>query len=658
MLLGLILPAGGADAQDLPALLHAGNWPMAYAAAAELPDPVARKLVLFSRLLTSRAGGAAEIAAFLAANPDWPLRAMLARRRDEAIAAEQDDALALTACDGARPALALPQARLRCAEAEAHAGRQADADALIRATWIEGPADPVWEARMMQAHAAVIGREDQWRRFDRLAWGDAAAAKRQEARLDAADKPLAEARLALKRDDASALALVAALPEARRADPALVLEQAKWLRRAGQDDDALALWRSAGAAAELAAQQASLSEHAAAFWDERNLLARRRLRAGDAAGAYELAAGHGPGSAEQVADAEFLAGFLALRRLNDPASAARHFQILAGVSKAAITLGRAHYWLGKAAAAQGDTTGAAREFAAAAAFPTTYYGQLAALAMGEDAPHLLARLRATHDPEADPAAALALAGHELARAAGYLVIWGERGRAQSFMLRLQEMSPDGPDQALLARLATGLDMPQLAVAMARRAGRDGVALIETGWPMPYEVPPIPGVDPALALAVMRQESGFDSAALSPVGARGLMQLMPATAAATARQSGIALPPASLGPALVNDPRLNIQLGTTYLRGLLDQFGGAVPLAVGAYNAGPNRVQDWLAANGDPRVTGGASGAAGADVIDWIELIPFSETRNYVQRVIENQVIYRAKRGESETHPLAPFLART
>jgi soluble lytic murein transglycosylase len=644
-----------ARAQDMPALLRQGNWPLAYAAATQMPDPIAARLVVFARLLAPNQATAAEIAAFMAANPDWPLQYLLVRRRDEAIAADPDDAAALAACDGARPAVAAPPARLRCAEADAHAGRPEDATALIRRTWIEGPADPAWETRMMQAHGALFGRAEQWHRFDRLAWTDTDAAKRQSARLDAADRPRAEARLALRRGDSAGPALVAALPEAQRSDPALVLEQAKWLRRVGQDVDALALWRSSGAAAERAAP----AERQPAFWDERNLLARRRLRDGDAAGAYALADGYAGGGSEPMADAAFLAGFIALRRLNDPAEAARHFTELAGLSKAAITLGRAHYWLARAAAARGDSAGATAEYQQAAAYPTTYYGQLAMLALGEDSGRLLARLRSQRDPAATPAQALALAGQDLARAAAYMVIWGEPGRAQSFLLKLQEMLPDAADQALLARFAAGLDMPPLAVTLARRAGRGGVSLIDSGWPMPVAVPPTPGLDPALALAVMRQESSFDTETVSPVGARGLMQLMPATAAVTARQLGIAATPSSLNAALLSDRKLNMQLGSAYLRGLLTQFAGAVPLAVGAYNAGPSRVLDWLTTNGDPRgPSAGTPAGPAADIIDWIELIPFGETRNYVQRVIENDVIYRAKRGETDAHPLAAFLART
>ncbi len=199
-----------------------------------------------------------------------------------------------------------------------------------------------------------LTREDQWQRFDRLAWSDTAAAQRQAARLDPADRARALARLAFRLDDPGAGALLAAVPAAQRGDPGLVFEQLRALRRADQDDAAQALWASAGSVAERAVSP----EHLAAFWDERNLLARRRLAAGDNAGAYAVAADDAQRGAEQIADAQFLAGFIALRRLNDPVRVTRHFQVLADGSKAAITQGRAHYWLGRAAAARGDAAAA------------------------------------------------------------------------------------------------------------------------------------------------------------------------------------------------------------------------------------------------------------------------------------------------------------
>jgi soluble lytic murein transglycosylase len=173
-------------------------------------------------------------------------------------------------------------------------------------------------------------------------------------------------------------------------------------------------------------------------------------------------------------------------------------------------------------------------------------------------------------------------------------------------------------------------------------GRDGLMLPEAGWPIAAEPPDEP-VDPALALGIIRQESSFDIGAVSPSGARGLMQLMPFTAEAVAKQIGS---PTSL-VSLTEDPAHNMRLGTQYLAEMLQRFGNSLPLAIAAYNAGPHRVDEWLPQYGDPRV-------GPIDMVDWIELIPFSETRNYVQRVLENVVVYRARRGETTPTLLAQW----
>ncbi|MBV9735826.1 MAG: lytic transglycosylase domain-containing protein [Acidisphaera sp.] len=636
-LLAALSPAPATRAQDVIADLRADRWADAQTDAARYPDPVAAKLVTYYRLIAPGAGAAAEIAGFMAQNPDWPLQTLLARRRDEALAAEPDDATALDLCGRVQPASAMALAR--CADAYSALGHPDEAAAAARRAWLGGFADPISEARFMQRWGAVITPGDQRLRFEALARSNTSAAERQVGRLDAADQPAATAWLALRRDDSAALDLLAAVPAPARADPGLFLEQARWLRRAGQDDAALALWELAGTAEERAAAPA----HRAEFWAERSLLARRRLQLGDAIGAYALASEHAQTTPEQVADAEFLAGFIALRRMNDPKAAAHHFTALAAISRAAITQARAHYWLGRAAAAGGDAAAARREYAAAAAWPTTYYGQLAALALGEGPVGLNARIRGLRDPGWGRQQAIDFAGREVARAAAELVAWGDPHRARVFVLRLQELAPDAADQSMTARLAIGFGLPDQAVAVARRAGLHGLMLAEDGWPLAAAVPDGP-VPPALALGLIRQESSFDVGALSPAGARGLMQLMPATAQAVAQRIGARASAA----ALTSDAALNVQLGTAYLADLLDTFGGAVPLAVAAYNAGPNRVQQWLAENGDPR--GGP-----VDMLDWIELIPFGETRNYVQRVVENVVIYHAKRDEALPHPLAAWL---
>ena len=633
----VLLPAllfwpGPASALDPMEAVRANRWAEAEAATIGYADPVARKIVTYYRLLAPNAASAAEISAFMAESPDWPAQAQLERRRQDALASEPDEQALRDQC--LRGPLVHIPALTRCAEILARTGNSAEAATLARKAWISGLTEPRSEPEFLARWSTTLTAEDHWARFQALPANNPEAATRQAARLDPARRPVAEAILALRRDDANAAALLAALPAARRDEPLLFLEQARALRRAGRDAEALALWQAQGAAAE-----AALADRAGEFWAERHLLARRQLRNGDAAGAYALAAAHGHLAVEPLLDAEFLAGFIALRRLNDPARAMPHFQALAAASPSALTQSRAQYWLGRAEAAAGRDPRPAYE--KAAAWPLTFYGQLAALALGESEAGLAERIAAQRDPGWTREQVLDFAGREVIRAAALLVAWGEPRRATAFLLRMDELAPDAADRALVARLATGLGMPELAVSVARRMGRDGKMLPEAGWPMPV-APPVGPISPPVTLALIRQESNFDSAALSPVGARGLMQLMPATAQATARRIGERTSPA----ALTGDPGQNMRLGTAYLQAMLEEFG-ALPLAFAAYNAGPHRVREWLAANGDPR-------AAGIEMVDWIELIPFNETRNYVQRVLENVVVYRVRRGESPPTLLAEW----
>ena len=620
-----------AQQADPIAALRADRWADAERAAATYADPVALKLVTYYRLLAPGAATADEITDFMTQSPDWPNQALLERRRQEAIASDPDLASTLAQCD--RNKLTVPQTMLHCAEALANAGRNAEAAEAAHHAWIAGIGD---EPAFLRRWSGAVGADDTWERFQRFAWHDAAAAARQAPRLDPAHRAAAETRLALQRDAPNADARLAALPTAMRRDPGMMLDHARWLRHADRPADALALWERVGEAA----QNDAPADELAGFWTERNLLARRLLHDGDAAGAYALTDRHGRITPEQTLDAEFLAGFIALRRLTDPAAAKRHFITLVELSKAAITQGRAHYWLGRAiGAAGGDPK---PEYQRAAAWPTTFYGQLAALALGDDPSALARRITALHDPAYTRDQVLAFTDREVVRAAAMLVAWSDPHRARSFLMRMDELAPDPADRALTARFALRLGLPDTAVFVARRMGRDGLLLPEAGWPIAAEPPDGP-VDASVALGLIRQESSFDIGAVSPSGARGLMQLMPFTAQAVAKQIGAAT---SL-VTLTSDPAHNMRLGTAYLREMLDRFDNSLPLATAAYNAGPHRVDEWLAANGDPRT-------GPIDMLDWIELIPLNETRNYVQRVLENVVVYRARRGESTPTLLAQW----
>jgi soluble lytic murein transglycosylase len=419
-------------------------------------------------------------------------------------------------------------------------------------------------------------------------------------------------------------------------------ERARLMRRRDLDADAVASWIVAEPF------QANMDpEIARAVWAERQILARKLLRLNKPKDAHRVAAFHGqPMGSEGRIEAEFLAGFIALRFLNDPILAQRHFVAIALGSRSVITRARAFYWEGRALAARGAQAAARERFAAAAQLPTAFYGQLAALTMGESQESLDQRLRTLQTPPIDQRRAQEFAQRELARVVTTLAELGDTRRTRAFLLRLQAVAADSQDRLLTARLANHIGRPDHAVWVARRSAIEGDMLLPEGWPTPFRVP-VTSPEPAFIFSVTRQESNFDTEAVSSANARGLMQLLPATAQLVARRLGMNF----RVEMLTADPQANIKLGAAYLEEMLGRFEGSLVMAAGAYNAGPRRVDEWLGTYGNPL-------RGERDLLDWMEMIPFAETRNYVQRIVEGAVIYRARQNSPMTapHPMASWLA--
>jgi soluble lytic murein transglycosylase len=619
------------------AAASAGRWPDAQALAVNA-DPLAAKLVQWMRLQVRGMGTLDEIAAFMAANPDWPFRASLLARAEEVLPLMPSDALVLSLYAHDQPR-GLPAAQLL---AGARQRQGTDPTPGLREAWRELNADAMDESVFLAQNAAILTPEDHQARFDRLAWlRQFAAAARVMPMLPPAARAAADQRLVLASERAGA---EQGLP-VRPSDLGMAAEWGRYLRRKDRDVEAAAVWQAAEPL------QGNVSaEGARAIWVERQVLSRKLLRLGNAAAAYRVAAQHGqPPDTAGFHDAEFLAGFIALRMLNDPSVAARHFAALGQDSSSIITQSRASYWRGRAASAQGRAAEAREHYTEAAALPTGFYGQLAALALGETPPQLSARITAVVPATPSAAAASAFLDKELARAVLTLADLGDTNRTRTFLLRIEELAPDAATRVLTARLANSIGRPDNAVWISRRAGIDGVMLLPEGFPTPYTATANGTAEPAFIYAITRQESNFDSSAVSPANARGLMQLLPGTASQVARGLGI---PHQVG-WLTTQPEHNMQLGAQYLADQIGRFGN-LALAAAAYNAGPRRVEDWLSTYGDPRVT---PTAGGTDMIDWLEQIPFTETRNYVQRVVENAVIYRAMDPNTAglDHPLKPWL---
>jgi soluble lytic murein transglycosylase len=617
----LLLPAA-AMAQDGPAMRRAlgfasqGDWA---GAAATAPGEIGRDLIEWQRLRAGE-GSFEAYETFLVRRPDWPGLALL-RSRGEA------------RLDGAAPARVIgyfadqPPATGAGAAALVAAlragGRPEAAEAAGVAAWTGLSLSVEAQADLLAALPGALATA-HWPRLDRLLWeGEADQARRMLPLVGPDHRRLAEARLALREGAAGVDARVAAVPAALAGDPGLAWERFLW--RLGRD-------RNADAVALILDRSASAGSlgRPEVWAGRRAALARQLMRDGDPATAYRIAAAHHLDGGAEFADLEFLAGFLALRRLDDPATALGHFRRLRGAVVTPISLARGAYWEGRAAEALGRAEDARAAFAYAAAFPTAFYGLLAAERL--DLPLDPALIDAPAFPDWRKAA---FAGSSVLQAALLAQAAGDQALARRFFLHLAE-GLDATGLGSLADLALALDEPNIALLIAKQAAERGIILPDAYFPLTDLVPDGLAVSRALALAVARRESEFDPGVVSPAGARGLMQVMPETARMMAGATGRPYDRARL----TADPAYNAALGAAYLDRLIDEFGPSVALVAAGYNAGPGRPRAWIGAFGDPR-------QGSVDVVDWIETIPFTETRTYIMRVAESLVIYRARlKGEA------------
>jgi len=625
---GIALGVGVAHAQGLSAndrfAYHAafaaaqkGNWKAAARDAALARDPLPRE-ALHWLAISRGANGASfgEITHFIAAHPDWPGQAALEAAAEEALDGVQDSAVA--AWFAAHPPITVA-GKLRQAQIWMATARTAEAWTLIRTVWTEHDMSAFDERSIFQRYHDVLRTEDHEKRLDRLLWhGQVAAAQRLLPLVPPGPRAVAEARMALITFAGDADSLVARVPSAYRNDAGLLYDRIRWRRLKNLDQGAL----------DLLVVAPPDPAHAAQWANERQIMARRALAMGRPDLAYRVAEQHQTTSGQSFAELEFLAGWIALRYLKEPDVGYAHFVKLYDAGTRPITVARGAYWAGRAAAAMGFRQLAASWYDTAAQRFTTYYGQLAASADG------ITPVNLVREPRPTPAETNAFNRRELVRLTRDLAEAGADEVVTPFFRRLCETANTPEEYRLMAQLAREIRRPDLEIEAAKRASYAGVNLIEEGYPI-ADLPKGGSVETPLLLAMTRQESAFAHDAVSRAGALGLMQLMPHTASVIARALHIRFSQ----KRLTTDRRYNVTLGRAYLSNLLADFSGSYVLAIAAYNAGPARVKDWISLFGDPR-------RADVNVIDWIEAIPYSETRNYVQRVLENLQIYRIRLGRT------------
>jgi soluble lytic murein transglycosylase len=604
--------------------LRSGDADKATRIETTISDPVARKLVEWIVLRSDGNGaGSARYTAFIAANPSWPSLAMFRRRAEALLWVEKvKPAQALSFFNGSPPQSA--KGRLVLARALLAQGDTGGARAQVREAWCNDPMPADLETQVLESHSEFLSRADHKARMEkRLFAADNETAMRAARRLGGADVAIAQARIALNGKGSNAKKLLEAVPAEARHDASYTFAHAHILRHDGKIAEAAQVMLSAPR--ELA--QIHDSE---GWWIERRVLARNLLDIGDARSAYLVVRDAAePTKENSRVERHFMAGWIALRFLNDPATAAAHFARIQDASSHPTSLARSHYWLGRAAEAARRLDQARAEYQLAARSSAAYYGQLARARLG------FATL-ALAGPPVTPDKRASVERLELVRALEILYALNERSLVIPLMADVGDKLDDVGALSALGDLAErhqdARGMLQLGkAALARGLPLDYFAFPTVG--VPRYSPIGPAIDSAMLFAIIRQESAFNPADLSSANAMGLMQVTPIAARDTCKRFSCTYDV----KRLKNDTPYNLQVGAAELGGALQDYRGNYILAFAAYNAGRGRVREWIERFGDPR-------EPKVDPVDWVERIPFMESRNYVQRVMENLQVYRTLFG--------------
>jgi soluble lytic murein transglycosylase len=588
---------------------------------AAISDPVARKLAEWIILRSDDNGASVErYRAFISANPSWPSQTFLRRRLEAALwDGNRDDATVWAWFENESPLSA--KGKFSLARAMIARGDRANAERLVRDAWRNDSMSEDTESTALDLFGALLTPGDHKARMDLLLYGsEHDAALRAAKRLGAGQVALAKARIAAYKKASNTGALLEAVPRELHGDPGYIFSKIQLLRREEKIAEAAQLMMSAP-------KDPGRLYNVDEWWIERRLMSRKMLDIGEHRTAYLIARDAAlPARDIYKTEQEFTAGWIALRFLNDPATAARHFARIGVGSANPTTLARAGYWQGRAAEAAGRSQDARAAYMAAAAQSTSYYGQLARAKLG------LPQIALNGAPAGRSRGIERL---EIVRAVQLLYELDEREIAIPIFA---DMGENGDPDALvgLGELASRSGDARSMLLMGKAALNRGLPFDFYAYPV-NGIPPFksigPEVEQSIMFAIARQESAFNPFVVSPAQAYGLMQVTPDAGRYVCKKYGASF---DLG-RMKTDPAYNATLGAAELGGLIEDYRGSYIMTFAAYNAGRGSVKKWIERYGDPR-------DPKVDAVDWVELIPFSETRNYVQRVMENLQVYRARFG--------------
>jgi soluble lytic murein transglycosylase len=590
-------------------------------AEAAISDPVARKLAEWIILRSDNNNATVErYRAFVSANPSWPSQTFLRRRLEAALWDDRrEDAIVWSWFENESPVSA--KGRLVLARTMLARGDRANAERLVREAWRNDAMSEDTESAVLDMFGALLTPGDQKARMDLLLYGsEHDAAMRAAKRLGAGYVALAKARIAAYKKAPNTRALLDEVPHELHNDAGYIFSKIQLLRREEKFTEAAELMLSAP-------RDPSRLYNLDEWWIERRLLARKMIDTGEYRTAYLIARDAAlPTRDIYKTEQEFTAGWIALRFLTDPALAAQHFAKIGVGSVNPTTLARAGYWQGRAAEAAGRSQEARAAYTSAAEQSTSYYGQLARAKLG------LPQLELNDAPSAR---SRGVERFEIVRAVQLLFDLDERDIAIPIFA---DMGENGDPDALV-----GLGEVAARYGDARGMLLVGKAALNRGLPFDFYAYPVSGIPPYRAIgpeversvifSIARQESAFNPGDVSPAQAYGLMQVTADAGRYVCKRAGVGFDLARMK----RDAVYNVALGAAELGGLLEDYRGSYIMTFAAYNAGRGSVKKWIDRYGDPR-------DPKVDAVDWVELIPFAETRNYVQRIMENLQVYRARFG--------------
>jgi soluble lytic murein transglycosylase len=610
-----VTPVRGSLKQGLEAL-RKGDTNLALSIRAGLrAGSLDRKILAWSIALAGQdALLSGEISSIAKDLPHWPGQKAMSRNTEKALARERLSASQVIKIFGNTKPTTVEGA-IVLSSAFLQVGQRTRANQIIAPFWRNETLNKKIEAEILNKLGSALNQSDHRFRMHQLLYNDRVRAAERVA-AKAKQFSLAKARAAVIRKQSNAGRLLEAVAPSSKRDTAYLFARIEYARRSGKYTKAANLLLQAP-------RDPSLLVDPDEWWIERRVVSREMLELGKPRLAYRIAAEHSAQSARDIIDAEFHAGWYALRFLKDAATARRHFSRLLNHATRPISQSRGHYWMARASSGES----AKAHYAKAAQHAGTFYGQLAALKLGVKKLNVK-RSRPTSADRTN------YQSRELVRAIKRLEAIGSGWRADSIYRHLALTLQSSGEIAILAADAERKGDYSLSLQIGKLAHGRGFKVDTLAWPL-GAIPnsaKIGGAGRALAYSIARQESAFNKRAVSPANARGLLQLLPGTAKAVARKKGMKYS----FKRLTSDAGYNATLGASYLSEQLGNFNDSYILTFAAYNAGPRRVDEWLTRFGDPR------GKSLNEVIDWIEQVPFKETRSYIQRILENYQVYKTR----------------